>query len=83
MLVRFTLDFDALNFVEHNDEWHQSNEGRRLFKILNSLKDVTKEISSLEELRDIIINIEECEYEMTYSIYLDSKNNFVIVINFV
>ena len=83
MLVKFTLDFDALNFVERfeetkNDEWY-TDEERSLFKVLNSLKGVTKEISSLEELRDIILSIEECEYEMIYSIYLDDKDNSFVV----
>lgn len=83
MLVRFTLDFDALNFVERfeetkDDEWY-TDEERSLFKVLNSLKGVTKEISSLEELRDIILSIEECEYEMIYSIYLDDRDNSFVV----
>ena len=83
MLVKFTLDFDALNFVERfeetkNDEWY-TDEERSLFKVLNSLKGVTKEISSLEELRDIILSIEECEYEMIYSIYLDDRDNSFVV----
>ena len=86
MLVRFTLEFDALNFVERyeetkDDEWYNDEE-HSLFKVLNSLKGVTKEISTLEELKDIIISIDECEYEMTYSIYLDDKDNsFVVVID--
>lgn len=86
MLVRFELSFDALNFVERyeeteDDEWY-SDEERSLFEVLNSLKGITKEISSLEELRDIIISIDECEYEMTYTIYLDDKDNsFVVVID--
>ena len=86
MLVRFELSFDALNFVEryeetNDDEWY-SDEERSLFEILNSLKGVTKEISSLEELRDIIISIDECEYEMTYTIYLDDRDNsFVVLID--
>lgn len=86
MLVRFELSFDALNFVERfektsDDEWYDDEE-RSLFKVLNPLKGATKEISSLEELRDIIVSIDECEYEMTYSIYLDDKDNsFVVVID--
>jgi len=84
MLVRFTLGFDALDFVEHNDEWYQNDEGRKLFGILYSLKDVTKKISSLEELKDILVSIDECEYNMTYAIYPENKNtSLVVVIDFV
>lgn len=86
MLVRFELSFDAVNFVERyeeteDDEWY-GDEERSLFEVLNSLKSVTKEISSLEELRDIIVSIDECEYEMSYTIYLDDRDNsFVVVID--